>query len=115
MKYTKLIKIDVPANSTEEFSHTINQPGLIERCELKLPPGPEGDLLIYPLIIRKRNSRENMLGYGMYLSGDDDDYNFSVSMPVKAHDVIIVKGVNNDSVNDHTAELLIHFISYEVD
>lgn len=93
----------VPAGDSGELTFSIPRDGTIERATLRIYIGAQLDLHITPWLERLGGNVEHIIkstaGSKKYLDGDDDDFDFSLGVPVYRDEVIHVEYKNNDATN----------------
>jgi hypothetical protein len=87
------LRLEVPSNST------------LEHVAIRIYVGAELDLTLDPYIERARQTREEMIVYvgggKTVIDGDDDKFDFDVSIPMWQGDFIVCKYANADGVNSY--------------
>lgn len=98
--------LQVPAGGSGEIEERIRGNCTLERATLRIYIGAQLDLKIMPCIARAYAGgevREPLIKYATggkaYLDGDDDDFSWSLSIPLEVDDKIIVAYRNDDLVN----------------
>jgi len=99
--------LNVPAGVKGELTERIRGDCTIERASLRIYIGAQLDLEIRPMIERAGvgGIREPLIRYcsggKQYIDGDDDVYNWILSIPLEVDDKIVLAYSNNDVVNDY--------------
>jgi len=84
----------------------IKDDGTIEGLRVRFNQGQQGSLLVRPYIEVKGGSIIDLVTYqqdsDQYLSGDDDKFEFDISLPVGRNDQICVYAKNNSATYGRT-------------
>lgn len=95
----------IDASGSGTLQQALRQNCTIEKVRVKFYPGPEGDLHIIPYLLKTNDVRYNIIdfpsGSNQYVSGEDEEIVFNVSIPVDVDDIICIEYVNADAVNAH--------------
>jgi hypothetical protein len=95
---------EVAAGASGELAVDVDAAGTLEGLKLRIYAGAENTLQLRPQ--RKTNGGyENLLAYGNdgkhYVDGDDDVWEWDLSIPVQKDDAIVVRYENTDANNPH--------------
>jgi hypothetical protein len=92
------------------FSERVKAPGTLEGIRIRFYAGQELDLRVRPYVLHKGQKSEDVLTYpegsNPYLSGDDDEFYFPVTVPLANDDEIKVHVVNVNTQYAYT--LVVH-------
>lgn len=95
-----------PAGSTKKFEQIIPGAATVEKVRVHFYQGQQKALHIVPVVVHKSKERENIIdfptGTDPYLSGDNEDLVYDVSIPVGNLDKLVVEANNTDPVNDYS-------------
>jgi hypothetical protein len=85
------------------MSLTVPSDSTLERVAIRIYVGAELSLQLEPYILRSRNTREEMICFvnagKTVIDGDDDKFEFDVSIPMWQGDQICLRYANLDPVN----------------
>lgn len=93
----------VPAGEDGKVTLPITQPGTLEHLKLRIYPGAENYLRLTPKIQRS-NGYEDVIALAgkSYVDGDDDDFEWDLSMPLRDGDELVVRYENLDDSYEHS-------------
>jgi len=104
------------ASSTDIISERIKSDGTVEKIRVNFYSGPQGDLHVKPMLLRKGNKREELITYpigtNQYLSGDNEVIEMNVNVSVENDDQIRLEVENVDATNDYTLNVQIEIDYY---
>lgn len=94
----------VPAATEDEVSIPLDGPATVESLMLRIYVGAENTLRLRPMK-KKNNGYEDLLDYAddgkHYVDGDDDVWEWDLSVPVGEDEEIVIRYDNRDGSNAH--------------
>lgn len=88
----------VAGNSNSITEYSVQADATVEKLSVRIYPGPETDFKIYPEIKREQaDTVESLVRFEgkQYVDGDDDVFEWDLSVPLYKDDVIQVRAENN--------------------
>jgi hypothetical protein len=115
-KEVVLFRKDIQPGVSEILSERIKSNGAVKSVKVRFYDGSEGSFHVNPYVLHKGSLQENVVSYPdggeKYMSGNDDDFNFDVSIPIEIDDELKVY-VNNTSSFVYTLVCDIGVVYYE--
>lgn len=95
--------LSVPANTASDLQFHVPYAATIDRLRVRIYAGAQLTLQIKPIVRRLSNQTENIVKYAQngkkFLDGDDDVFDFGVSIPIFEDEDIIIEYKNTDLIN----------------
>jgi len=101
-KAGQTIAKQVPAATEGKETVDVESDGTIEALKLRVYSGAENTLRLRPQIDR-RGHYEDIISYGgkSFVDGDDDVWEWDLSVPIEAQEEIVIRHDNTDGSNAH--------------
>jgi hypothetical protein len=90
----------VASDSQSTLSYPVSEDSTVESVKVRIYPGPGTDLEIEPYVYRGADGdTEPLVRYEgkQYVDGDDDVWEWDISVPVTSEDEIRVRATNQDT------------------
>lgn len=101
-----LFRKEIAPLEKDKLTYRIPSNGTIDKLTVRFYPGPEGDLRIRPLLINYSDQPQRIVHYAEggkdYISGENDEYNYPVSIAVQIDDEIHIYYENLDATNTYS-------------
>jgi len=94
----------VEAGSSDVQEYDVSDPATIEQLSIRIYPGAETDLEIVPQVLKDQtNTAESLVRFQgkEYVDGDDDVFEWDLSVPVVEDDKIQIRAENKDANNPY--------------
>lgn len=90
----------IPPNTTDVLAERVKENGYVEQVYLRFYRGQEMSLEVTPFVEHKGRQIDHFFTYPStakeYLTGDDDEFSYPVTLPIEYDDFLKVKVRNKD-------------------
>jgi hypothetical protein len=100
------VRKSIPLGSAETITERVKYDGVIERINVRFYAGQENELRVMPYVKHKGNKVETFFTYpegtDPYLSGEDDNLQYPLSLNIEYDDEIVLRVENVSTMYDYT-------------